>query len=82
MHPDGSPLEERGGDPLSFKRDFTNVATGEPSLVDNGEVTGIRVIKYNPRFGGFKEHHIFFRYADAYLMKAEAMFRLGQDPTV
>ena len=79
--PDGTPLDERGGDPLKFTRDFTNAATGEKSLTDNNEVSGIRVIKYNPRFGGFKEHHIFLRYADAYLMKAEAMFRLGQDPT-
>ena len=79
--PNGSPLEERGGNPLSFTREFTDAATGELSLTENNEVTGIRVIKYNPRFGGFKEHHIFFRYADAYLMKAEAMFRIGQDPT-
>lgn len=80
--PDGTPLEERGGAPLSFTRDFTNSATNSPSLTDNSEVSGIRVIKYNPRFGGFKEHHIFFRYSDAYLMKAEAMLRSGQNITV
>ena len=44
-------------------------------------MTGIRLIKYNPRYGGFEEHELFFRYSDAYLMKAEAMFRSGQDPT-
>ena len=40
-----------------------------------------KCIKYNPRFGAQTEHEIFFRYSDAYLMKAEAMFRAGQDPT-
>jgi hypothetical protein len=39
-------------------------------------------MKYNPRFGAFKEHEIFFRYSDAYLMKAEAMMRSGQDATL
>ena len=78
---DGSSLKDRKSNPLSFKRKFTDVGTGEPSLVGNSEVSGIRVIKYNPKYGAQKEHHIFFRYADAYLMKAEAMFRLGQDPT-
>ena len=37
-------------------------------------------MKYNPRFGGFTGHEIVFRYADAHLMKAEAMWRSGQDP--
>lgn len=79
---DGTALEDRNGNPLSFEREFTDAATGEKSLVNNGEVSGIRVIKYNPRFGGgFQNHLIVFRYADAYLMKAEAMFRAGQDPT-
>lgn len=76
--PNGEPLEDRGGAPLSFTKNFFNSATGQPSLVDNNEVTGIRVIKYNPRFGGFKNHHIFFRYSDAYLMKAEALLRSGE----
>ncbi|MBZ9626578.1 RagB/SusD family nutrient uptake outer membrane protein [Psychroflexus sp. CAK57W] len=78
---DGTPLEDRGGAPLAFTRDFTNSATNAPSLTDNSEVSGIRLIKYNPRYGAFKEHHIFFRYSDAYLMKAEAMLRSGQDIT-
>ena len=78
---DGTPLEDRAGAPLSFTREFTSTATGQPSLIDNNEVTGIRVMKYNPRNGGFTEHEIFFRYADAYLMKAEAMMRSGGNPT-
>lgn len=74
---DGTPLEDRSGAPLAFTREFTNSATGEPSLVDNNEVTGIRMMKYNPRFGGFTEHSVFFRYSDAHLMKAEAILRGG-----
>lgn len=78
---DGTALQDRAGAPLSFTREFTSAATGQPSLIDNNEVTGIRVMKYNPRHGGFTEHEIFFRYADAYLMKAEAMMRSGGNPT-
>ena len=78
---DGTPLQERSGNPLAFTREFTSTVTGSSSLIDNNEVTGIRVMKYNPRFGGFTEHEIFFRYSDAYLMRAEAMLRSGDDPT-
>jgi len=78
---DGTPLQDRAGAPLAFTRDFTNAADGSSSLVDNNELSGIRLIKYNPRFGGFNEHEIFFRYSDAHLMKAEAMMRSGGDPT-
>jgi len=78
---DGTPLEDRAGAPLAFTRDFTSTVDGSSSLVDNNEITGIRVMKYNPRYGGFEEHEIFFRYSDAYLMKAEAMMRNGGDAT-
>jgi len=78
---DGTPLQDRAGAPLAFTRDFTSTVTGSSSLIDNNETTGIRVMKYNPRYGGFTEHEIFFRYSDAYLMKAEAMWRSGGDPT-
>ena len=77
---DGTPLEDRAGNPLTFKRDFVDGA-GAPSLINNDETTGIRVMKYNPRYGGFRGHEIVFRYADAHLMKAEAMWRSGGDPT-
>ena len=76
----GSPLNDRAGKPLTFKRNFVN-NNGESSLLNNDETTGIRVQKYNARYGGYVQHEIFFRFADAYLMKAEAMFRAGQDPT-
>lgn len=71
----GEPLEGRGGKPLSFTRDF-------PGLVGNNDVTGIRTIKYHPSNGSFTPHLIMFRYSDAHLMKAEAMWRSGSgDPT-
>ena len=76
----GVALNDRSGAPLTFKRNFVD-NNGNPSLINNGETTGIRVVKYNPRFGAQTEHEIYFRYSDAYLMKAEAMFRAGQDPT-
>lgn len=78
---DGTPLQDRAGNPLTFKRNFEN-GNGETSFINNDETTGIRVMKYNPRYGeGFINHEVFFRYADAHLMKAEAMMRSGQDPT-
>lgn len=78
---DGTPLTDRGGNPLTFKRDFRD-GDGNISLINNDETTGIRVMKYNPRYGGFTSHEIFFRYSDAHLMKAEAQLRgAGGDAT-
>jgi len=79
--PTGTPLIERGGAPLDFTREFVSVVDGQPSLLDNNEITGIRVLKYHPRYGGFVSHEIFFRYSDAHLMKAEAMLRSGGNAT-
>ena len=77
---DGTIILDRPGAPLQFTREFVD-GGGAPSLINNNEQTGIRVMKYNPRFGGFTGHEIVFRYADAHLMKAEAMWRNGGDPT-
>ncbi|MEM9647354.1 MAG: RagB/SusD family nutrient uptake outer membrane protein [Bacteroidota bacterium] len=71
---DGSKIKDRPGNDLIFTKDF-------PGLVGNNERTGIRVQKYAARFGAFNSHEIIFRYADAHLMKAEAMMRSGGDPT-
>ena len=73
---DGSPLQDRAGAPLAFTREFTD-GGGNPSLINNNEVTGIRIIKYAPAYGEFRSHQILFRYADAHLMKAEAILRGG-----
>lgn len=77
---DGTPLQDRAGNPLFFTRDFTD-ADGNISLINNNEITGIRVQKYAARYGGFTPHEIFFRYSDAHMMKAEAIFRSGGDAT-
>ena len=71
---DGSPLTDRPGGPLVYRRDYTD-NNGASNLINNDENTGIRVIKYNPTFGGFTGHEIFFRFADAHLMRAEAIMR-------
>lgn len=71
---DGSALTDRPGNPLVFTKEF-------PGLVGNNERHGIRVIKYHPSDGSFASHVIVFRYAEAHLMKAEAVMRSGGDPT-
>ncbi len=68
----GTPLTDRPGNPLVFTKEF-------PALIGNNERTGIRTIKYHPVNGSFTGHQIIFRYADAHLMKAEALFRSGGD---
>jgi starch-binding outer membrane protein, SusD/RagB family len=74
---DGTILRARPGDPLIFTKEL-------PGLSGNNERTGIRIIKYHPSDkdgGSFRSHEIVFRYADAHLMKAEAMMRSGGDAT-
>ena len=71
----GTELEDRQGNPLEFSRGFVD-GNGAASLINNSERTGIRVMKYNPRNGGgFTNNVMIFRYADAHLMKAEAILR-------
>ena len=67
------PLSDRGGNPLIFTADF-------PGLLGNGEAEGIRVLKYhptNPADGNFKRGFVLYRFADAHLMKIEAILRGG-----
>lgn len=69
----GEPLADRAGNPLVFTKEF-------PGLVGNNERTGIRIIKYHPTEnpgGSFVTHYILMRYADAHLMKIEAILRGG-----
>ncbi|WP_228853423.1 RagB/SusD family nutrient uptake outer membrane protein [Aegicerativicinus sediminis] len=70
----GAELKDRPGNPLIFTKEL-------PGLLGNDERTGIRVIKYHPENGAYAGHRILFRYSDAHLMKAEAMMRMGGDPT-
>jgi hypothetical protein len=67
------PLNDRGGNPLVFTRDV--------DLFYSNERMGLRVVKYliNPaQVNEPGTDFIFFRYADALLMKAEAHFRKGE----
>ncbi len=66
----GAAMTDRTGNPLVFTKEL-------PGLLGNNERTGIRVIKYHPENGSFANHEVFFRYADAHLMKAEAILRGG-----
>lgn len=67
----GVALKDRAGAPLVLTKDF-------PGLAGNNERTGIRVIKYNPgNDNAFTNHQVLFRYADAHLMKIEAILRGG-----
>jgi hypothetical protein len=72
---DGSRSKDRTGKDLVYTREF-------PGLIGVRENEGIRVLKYHPsKDFGFTNHAIIFRYADAHLMKAEAILRSGGDPT-
>ena len=62
----GNPRTDRPGNPMIFTKEL-------PGLLGNDENTGIRPIKYHPENGSFTGHEIVFRYADAHLMKAEAI---------
>ncbi len=66
----GTAMTDRPGNPLIFTKEL-------PGLLGNDERTGIRVIKYHPENGAFANHEVIFRYADAHLMKAEAILRGG-----
>lgn len=66
----GEALKDRSNNPLAFTKEL-------PGLIGNNEVTGIRTLKYSPRNGAYASHQIIFRYADAHLMKAEALWRSG-----
>jgi len=68
------PLTDRAGNPLVFTR--------EVDLLYSNERMGLRVIKYLVRPDAQRDQpgtdFIFFRFADALLMKAEAHFRKGE----
>lgn len=71
----GEQLKDRSGNPLVF--------TQTVDLGFASESQGIRVVKYplDPdHIDASANDYIFFRYADAVLMKAEAILRGGTDP--
>ncbi|MEM9142561.1 MAG: RagB/SusD family nutrient uptake outer membrane protein [Bacteroidota bacterium] len=83
---DGTPLDARAdvdSPPLVFTKEVLQpeyTAPGDNALL---ETAGTRMLKYHPNEeGGDRRRHVVaYRYADAFLMKAEAMWRMGQDPT-
>lgn len=70
----GDKILDRSNRPLIFTREVELRATG-----DQVEMAGIRVVKYPPDItssgNNASNDFIFFRYADAVLMKAEALIR-------
>lgn len=66
----GNPRTDRPGNPMYFTKEL-------PGLLGNNEVTGMRLLKYNPENGAFAQHKVVFRYSDAHLMKAEAIMHGG-----
>lgn len=75
----GVAEKDRKGAPLAFVKD---IAANMIETGTNLEVTGIRVVKYNPdysQFGGGPtgNDNMIFRYSDVVLMVAEAKQRTG-----
>lgn len=83
---DGTPLNARanvGGVPLVFTKEVEQAEYTSPANNSTLETAGTRMLKYHPNEpeGPFRTHIVQYRFADAYLMKAEAMFRMGADVT-
>ncbi len=73
----GTPLQDRKGNPLAFTKEVKLIETG-----NNLEVTGIRVIKYPIDYNSgdnADNDYVLYRYADVLLMKAEALLRNGNE---
>lgn len=71
---DGSPVLDRQGNNLAF--------TSDVDILNSSEEKGIRVVKYIPDYvndNNPDNDYVFLRYADARLMKAEAILRGGAD---
>jgi starch-binding outer membrane protein, SusD/RagB family len=71
----GDPLTDRGGAPLCFTPEIGNER-------DAREHEGVRVAKWPPDPNSFGEHNAndfpYFRLAEMYLIKAEALNEIGQ----
>ncbi len=63
-------LKDRTGKPLVFTQAFA-----ESGLIGNNETTGARLLKYSPANGAFRGGVVMARFADAHLMRAEAILR-------
>lgn len=79
VNQNGENLTDRRGNLLSFTREVSIIERDQDQL----ELAGIRVIKYpidyaNGSTSLLNNDWVFYRYSDVLLMKAEALFRLGQ----
>ncbi len=74
----GEPVNDRQGNPLVFTKDVP--------LTGASEADGIRPMKWaadpNDPSGGFQNDYAFFRLAEMYMIKAEALYRLGREGEV
>ncbi len=69
----GGAVKARSGKDLVFTLDV-------PALTGQPDYTGVRLLKWHPVInmpGSWANHLVLMRYADAHLMKAEALFRKG-----
>lgn len=77
----GTPLQDRKGNPLTFLPEVQLLETDPNTL----ERTGIRVQRYVIDYangngqGQAENDYVFYRYADVLLMKAEALLRSGDN---
>jgi hypothetical protein len=75
--PNNTPLKDRKGNPLIFKREVKLLETDPVAI----EVNGIRVVKYVPDYGPqfpTSNDWVFFRFTDVLMMKAEALVRTNR----
>ena len=76
---DGTLLEDRKGNLLAFTPEVAIQEAG-----DDLEITGIRVMKYPIDYvsgDNADNDYVFYRFADVWLMKAEAAMRKGDNAT-
>jgi hypothetical protein len=66
-------LKSRTAAPLAFTKEFV-------ALTGNGEVEGMRLLKYSPANGAYTGGVVMGRFGDAQLMRAEAKLRNGDAP--
>lgn len=68
-------LMDRKGNPLAFTPEVALTESG-----DNLEITGVRVVKYPIDYNSgdnADNDYVYYRFADVWLMKAEALMRTG-----
>jgi len=68
-------LTDRKGNPLAFTEEVALTESG-----DNLEITGVRVVKYPIDYNSgdnADNDYVYYRFADVWLMKAEALLRTG-----